>query len=620
MSGEELEHLVNGSASLQDAMKKLHSVPEVPLPAQTQTSIENQVDVSSHFQPTESEPQILNKVPLQKSEVKEEDKMSPSPDNITKPDGFDFRDPLELLLLLDDDIANGIVKLHPWQIQFMMDFSMEAWNQDLPFQSILRAANGSGKDKYIIAACSVWLCMRYCMSRCVVTSSSGVQLDNQTDAYIDQLCRAANKKIHPNIWKLNYRYYECLPTQSPMILFATDEAGKAEGYHPLRFGAKMALFESEAKTVPDEIHNAQSRCTGYTHRCLVSSPGLRVGHFYDLDQTAVDRKQIKDFSQITASDYVRYHVTAYDCSHIPRSDIERGKKNLPGGENGAAFQSQYLAEFGTTDEMVVIPSTYIWRAYNTPPRDGWIKETYNTGGLDLSDGGDETVLTVRNGNKHLATLPFRFDNTEDTIEHLNMLFREWKLTDPNALVFADCGGIGKPMLDRLKRQGWSNIRYVDNRHKAYQPKIYKNRNSEVWFHSRLLFERGEISLLKDDKLIKQLSGRYYKVMDGRVHQLLTKLEQKSKGYPSPDRADSFILCFWNYKSAYVETREELNPPFEQPKAEPVKSDLDLRTWAKENDTNRFPQPSRDKDFSILQKAIGYHNSKVTAEAIITANN
>lgn len=595
MTGSELEALTNSDKPLKEVVSILNP---------TQVSVKAP---PSEINPTlEPEDCVLLKPKIQ---VTESEKFQPSPDNITQPEGFDFKDPFELILFLDDDVKAGLVKLHPWQIQFMLDFAMN-WNQDLPFQAIVRAANGSGKDKYIIAACSVWLCMRHCLARCVITSSSGVQLDNQTDAYIDQLCKAVNKKIHPNIWKCNYRYYECLPTQSPMLLFATDEPGKAEGYHPLRFGAKLAIFESEAKTVPDEIHNAQSRCTGYTHRCLVSSPGIPQGHFFDLDSTALDRKALTDLQkQVTALDYVRYHVTAYDCSHIPRSDIERGKKNLPGGENGAAFKSQYLAEFGTTDEMVVIPYTYIWRSFNSAPKDGWIKEAHNTGGLDLSDGGDETCLTVRNGNKHLATIPFRFDNTEDTIEHLNGLFREWDLTSPEALIFADCGGIGKPMLDRLKRQGWGNIRYVDNRHKASQPKIYKNRNSEVWFHSRILFERGELIVIKEDKLIKQLSSRYYKVVDGRVHQLLTKVEQKSKGYPSPDRADSFILCFWNYKSTYVETREILNPPFQLPTPEKPKGDFDMRSWAKETDSSKFPEPSRGKDFTVLQKAVAQYNKQ-----------
>ena len=167
---------------------------------------------------------------------------------------------------------------------------------EFPFQAVVRACNGSGKDKYVIAPCAVWLCMRYTQARCVITSASGDQLDNQTDAYIYQLCHAANRKIAPNIWKLNYRYYECLATQSPMKLFATDEAGKAEGYHPLGHGKKMAIFMSEAKSVPNEINVAINKCTGYTHRVHVSTPGSNIGHFYDYCQptNSVMRSDIKD--------------------------------------------------------------------------------------------------------------------------------------------------------------------------------------------------------------------------------------------------------------------------------------------------------------------------------------
>lgn len=526
----------------------------------------------------------------------------------TRAEGFDIKDPVELLFLLDDNIASGRVVLHKWQIQFMLDFARDQWTQEYPFQAIVRACNGSGKDKYIVSSCVVWLCMRFLQARGVVTSSSGIQLDNQTDTYITLLCNAANRKICEGIWKCNYRYYECLPTGSPITLFATDEAGKAEGYHPLVFGAKMALFESEAKTVPDEIHNAMSRCTGYTHRCLVSTPGLPMGHMYDLDSTAVDRKTISEWSSLTASDYIRYHITAYDCSHIPRSDIERGKRNLPGGETGAAFKSQYLAEYGTTDEMVVIPYTYVWRAYNSVSKEGWKQESFNKAGLDLSDGGDETVLVVRNGNKLLKILPFRFDNTEDTISYLNEKFREYELTSPESLIFADAGGLGKPILDRLKRQGWSNIRYFDNRARPSEPRTYKNRGAESWFHIRKLLERHELILLNDPLLIRQLATRYYKITDGRTHQLLSKLESRAKGYPSPDRADALVLAFCDYKSTFTESVSEELKPFKQPPQPKPTSDFTFREYVSRGVNNYYDRnPSAGKDFSLLREDIEHYN-------------
>lgn len=548
----------------------------------------------------------------------------PSANNFSEV-GIDIEDPVELLFLLDDDIASGKVKLHKWQIQFLLDFARGGETDKFPFQAIVRAANGSGKDKYIIAPCVVWLCMRYKKARAVVTSSSGVQLDNQTCAYIDMLCKAANNKFG-EIWKTNYRYYECFATESPIVCFATDEPGKAEGYHPLAFGAKMVLMESEAKTVPDEIHNAMSRCTGYTHRCLVSTPGNIIGHFHDLDSTAISRKELTDIiKDIQPTDYIRYHVTAFDCEHIPRSSIELAKKNLPGGEFGSAYKSQVLAEFGTTDEMVVIPNIHVYRCIERtgkPLHTKHIRETYNRGGLDLSDGGDETVLIVRNGNKLLKVIPFRFDNTEDTVAFLVDCFKENGLDHPDAIINADCGGLGKPILDRMYRMGWTNIRYKDNRATPRYPKTYKNFGAESWFHVRRLFEQKELILFEDVVLVRQLSSRYYKMLGGSVHQLLSKLEQRSRGYPSPDRADAFVLAFCDYKSTFEEpnflndpsgNREKM--PFELPDKEQEKVGFTVREFAGRGSRKAFDKDryytSKGKDFSYLHEELRAYSETLT---------
>src|SRR5689334_20748826 len=154
--------------------------------------------------------------------------------------GYDFDDPVDLLLFLDDDLLNGHYSLHPWQQQLLKDFAVPTTAKN-PFQAVLRAANGSGKDSIIIAACVVWLCMKYPSSVCVVTSASGTQLDRQTNTAIDRLCRAANTKFGHEMWKINYRHYECrfpdnegnIPkdedtvevTKSSVELFATNEAG-----------------------------------------------------------------------------------------------------------------------------------------------------------------------------------------------------------------------------------------------------------------------------------------------------------------------------------------------------------------------------------------------------------
>lgn len=526
--------------------------------------------------------------------------------------GFDIKDPVELLYLLDDEVASGKVKLHPWQIQFMLDFAEER-TQAFPFQGIVKACNGSGKDKVVVASCSVWLCMRYNRARCVITSSSGQQLDNQTEVYIKMLCQAANTKFGGEVWKTNARYYECLATQSPMKLFATDEPGKAEGYHPLTSDGKMAIFTSEGKTISDEIFTALERCTGYTHRVDVSTPGLPLGYFYNTSMTAIPRFAIKSVFEIKPEQFILYHIQAKDCPHITPNVLEKLKATLPGGENGAAYKSAVYAEFGTTDEMVVIPSHYVWKAASNTTK--WLQEPFNKAGLDLSDGGDETALTVRNGNKHLKTLAFRFDNAEDTVAYLIEQFNEWNLNSPEAFIYGDAGGLGKPILDRLWGIGYKNVRYILNQSKAYNPTVYLNRGTELWFHLRTLLERGELILQGEPKLNAQLSSRYYKITGRNVHQLLSKRESRSRGYPSPDRADSLTLAFWDYKSTRpytlvgLQDAETVEAPFSVPPSEKQVPAFSLKEWASDSKTKWKTDDSK-QDFSYLQEEVARYNHQL----------
>ena len=82
-----------------------------------------------------------------------------------------FSDPHEMLLVCDDTLLDGHVKLHPWQIEILKEFAQPS-TADKPYRAVVRAANGSGKDNFIVAPCAVWLSLRYENSLCVITSAS----------------------------------------------------------------------------------------------------------------------------------------------------------------------------------------------------------------------------------------------------------------------------------------------------------------------------------------------------------------------------------------------------------------------------------------------------------------
>lgn len=526
--------------------------------------------------------------------------------------GLDIQDPVELLIMLDDDIASGREKLYKWQVQILIDFAKGGLSAHHALHQVVRACNGSGKDKYVIAPCVVWLGMANKLSRSVVTSASGQQLDAQTCAYISDLCEAANRKFQElfgiDIWKINYRYYECLATESIIDCFATDEPKKAEGYHPLRSGAKMGIFVSEDKTVPDDINSALSRCSGYTHRLHVSTPGEPMGHFYDYCSLAMDRNELKSILEVGPIDWIQYHVTAFQCDHLGASHAQKVERESPGGVEGAYYRSVIMAEFGTTDSMVVIPTIYVWKCANGSKL-GWIQEAHNNAGLDLADGGDETVLAIRNGNRLLHLVPFKFDNTEQTVKYLDEKFREYHLDNPLSKINGDCIGIGKPILDRLKGMGWSNIHYIDSRNTPHQPRVYKNRNAELWFMFRKLCELNEVWLLDDLKLKKQLATRFYKITGG-IHQLESKIDAKAKGRPSPDRADAVVLCYWDYQQVYKP--EVVKPPFEQhaKTTKPVGCFTLNEFGAREHKPRYTRHPSANQDDSLIRDLISEHNKMI----------
>lgn len=511
-------------------------------------------------------------------------------------ESFQFTDPVELLYVLDDKVASGEDTLHDWQVQFMEDFAND-WTKEKPFRALMRAANSSGKDKYIIAACVVWLAMRYAKAWCVVTSSSGQQLDNQTCKHISSLCRSANAKIHPEIWKINYRHYVCLATESPVDCFATDEPGKAEGWHPIESKRKLALFMSEAKTVTDEINTAYDRCHGYTHRVHVSSPGAPRGHFYTDDCKAISRRELDSMAGYHIKTWVKYVVTAFDCPHIHKNEIDYMKDKY--GENDPTYLSSMMAEFSTEGEQVVIPFHTILECTKSNPV--WVPEGYNKAGLDLADGGDETVLIVRNGNKVIAIEPFKLNKAYLTRLYLDELFKKYQLNHPKSFIYADCIGIGKPTLDELQLMGWTNIRYVDNRHAARDKKVYFKLATEMWFNMKKPFEQNEIILPNDKKLIEQLSGRYYHIRQDGTKHLLSKAEQKSKGYPSPDRGDSFILAFADYKTVWKQPEEDKrDSPFKRVEAPRPISEFNQQEWSKRTQsphtlTSNYRPSAREHD-------------------------
>ena len=175
-----------------------------------------------------------------------------------------------------------------------------------------------------------------------------------------------------------------------------------------------------------------------------------------------------------------------------------------------------------------------------------VPEGHNIAGLDLSAGGDEQVVVVRNGNKVLGVEAFKFADTTVLLDKLSEVFYKYDLDNTESIIYGDAGGLGKPILDQLNRDGW-NVRYVLNQAAPYNKLAYLNRGAELWFSLGRHLENAEIILPQDTTLRKQLASRYYTVTPQNKIQLESKRQAKAKGHSSPDRADAFVLAFADYR-------------------------------------------------------------------------
>ena len=447
---------------------------------------------------------------------------------------LDFPNPAILIAFYNDDFQYGTMQFYQWQVECLEELSNanSSATSRTPFKYCLCTCNGSGKDFIVIAGWAIWFALCKIKSRCIITSSSGVQLTAQTENYIKDLALLINKKHGCEIFKIRQRYIKCLLSGSEIRLFATDEKGKAEGYHPWGAG-EMCIIVNEGKTVTDDIHSALKRCTGYNYWLEVSSTGEARGFFYRAFNSWKHTRR----------------VTAYECPHISPEEIESDKIEL--GENSPLFRSIYLALFTSLSGTTIIPETLIAELLSLRDSIPDFPSLQLRIGLDLAAGGDETSVCARKGSKCKKQVHFRETNTEVTAARIDLelhrILRDelGSVNKEYKYIFADDGGVGRSIIDKLIALGWVNINRVRNDLAAINSKLYGNRGAENWYRVLRILEEHyfDISTL-DEKTREQLYTRQYKQkMSGGKLYLESKQEAKAHGRVSPDRADSYVLTY-----------------------------------------------------------------------------
>lgn len=432
---------------------------------------------------------------------------------------------------------------HLWQLeeQFRLSGHLDGnpespvfdYTKDSPYIGGIAAANDSGKDSMVVAPTVGYFLSKYEMMDIVLTSASHIQLEGQTQTYIRDLCDRVNNKLNKDYFIYKDMSVLCPDTGSRIIMFSTDEEGRAEGWHPREPGRKFAIILNEVKTIEDRIIQAVLRCADYTHWLEVSSPGPTSGHFFKHCSTA---HTVYPGPLIPGKTFFR-RITAFECPHISKVHIERIKNEL--GPESALYRSSVLAEFTNLSDEYFVPAEIL--AYPPLPK----SQTYGMprkAGLDLSlGGGATTVLYVRQGANFVGIRDWKVRHEPTLHKFLIIAFKDFGLSPEN--IYVDGGGIGQTIIQRLHEAGWHVNTVKNDSPPAANKRDFLNRGAELYWRVRRLHESKLVSPPTHPMVVSQLTNRKYVLHENSKIKCLSKVTMHIMGLPSPDYADAYVLSF-----------------------------------------------------------------------------
>lgn len=404
--------------------------------------------------------------------------------------------------------------LYDWQME-CLEAVGEQERAGLPVA--IAAANGSGKTAKIVACVICWFLSRYPRGKVIVTSGSFRQLEKQL---WPALRRHMRKFPSWTFLQTELR----TPEGGFVIGFSTDDAGRAEGWHPQE-GSEIdpvMIIVDEAKTVPDGIFEAFDRCTR-VFQLWVSSPGKPWGQFYEA------------FHALKRYFWTR-KVRSDECPHIDPAKRARDLEKY--GPDHPLYRSMHDAEFTEDAERLVLAPDKLTKALDGQPEADESGEVVAF--CDFAAGRDENVLAIRRGNKvRIKKAWVEKDTMQAAREFVQLLLEEG--IHPSA-VWGDADGLGTAMIDAMAELGYRINRFHGGIPSS-EPEEYANLIGEVWHVGCREIERGRINLGQlDPKSFKQISTRRAEWSENGKLRVESKDKMRAEGRRSPDRGDAILGC------------------------------------------------------------------------------
>jgi hypothetical protein len=254
-----------------------------------------------------------------------------------------------------------------------------------------------------------------------------------------------------------------------------------------------------------------------------------------------------------------WHTMVVSCersSRVSKQWIEEMARKW--GRDSDVFRVRVMGLPPKTEADVFIPVDWAEMATQSDVEPGGLLEL----GVDVGRyGNSETVITARWGNFVFPQHIYRRKGVDETAGNVLKWAREYMaLTKiPAIAIKVDDSGVGGGVTDLLEAAARDDrrITVVPCNFGGPGDEHYKNATGVMWGKIRELMryetvapwegaelKACDIRIPNDNELIGQLCSRKYEMTEKGKVRLETKEEMTERGLPSPDRADSLVLAFY----------------------------------------------------------------------------
>lgn len=284
----------------------------------------------------------------------------------------------------------------------------------------------------------------------------------------------------------------------------------------------------EASEVPREVFLLfQSRLRRYL-------PNGEFPPFYGLLASNPADNWLKDDFVLSGggSDYAFVPSLPRDNPYLPPDYEKRLRKTYP-----EDWVKRFLE--GSWDELAagdnILQSDWIRMAVNREI----VEEDKSVIAADIARfGDDEIVIDYGQGNRLVEQEAFGKKSLMETVGRIVYKRKKYKAR----LLVIDDVGMGGGVTDRLREQK-EYVKAVNGGETATDER-FVNLKTQMWWHARDLFQAGNVSIINDPILIRQLGVAKHEYRSNGKIVIETKEDIKKRLGRSPDRADTLILLLW----------------------------------------------------------------------------